>query len=60
MENLKKYVYETIEKYPNLKEDIMNLYQLCLCEIEEGGSIESEIYSCENDIKQLIEENDTK
>jgi hypothetical protein len=57
MENLKKYVYETIEKYPNLKEEIMDLYQLCLDEIDEGGSIENECYLCEDSIKQLIEEN---
>ena len=44
----------------DLKEEINDLYQLCLDEINEGSSIENECYLCEDSIKQLIEENATK
>lgn len=54
MEHLKTYVNEMIEKYPQHKSEIIGLFQLCLDEIEEGGSREHEIELCINDIKELI------
>jgi hypothetical protein len=57
LEYLNKYIKEKKEKYPSLKNDIMDLYYLCLSEIEEGGSEQSEVDSCISDIEDLIEDN---
>lgn len=55
MENLKSVVIETIRKYPHLKDEVMGLYELCLSEIEEGGSTSHEIELCLSDIQDLID-----
>ena len=57
LEYLKGFVKEKINQYPNLKEEIIDLYSLCLDEIDEGGSEQSEVDSCISDINDLIEEN---
>lgn len=54
MERLKKYVDEQIWLYPEYKSEIMELYQLCLDEIEEGGSVENECSLCQSSIIELI------
>jgi hypothetical protein len=54
LQDLRKYAKETIEKHPEHKKDIVGLYQLCLDEIEEGGSREQEIENCLHDIKELL------
>lgn len=56
MENLKKFVKETIAKYPNLKSEIIDLYELCIEEIEERGSVENEVSICRSSIQDLITE----
>lgn len=48
---------ETIKKHPELKEDVIGLYQLMLDEIEEGNSINNEIEAFEASIEDLINEN---
>ena len=44
-----------ILKYPTLKEMIIDLYELCMCEIEEGGSVENEFSLFQRDVDELIE-----
>ncbi len=56
LKELKTYVKESAEKYPHLKDEFYDLYELCLNEIDEGGSTFHEIDLCVNDIEQLIEE----
>jgi hypothetical protein len=53
---LKEKVRETSSKYPHLKEEIYDLWQLCIDEIEEGSSIENECSLCENSIDDLIDD----
>lgn len=55
-EELEKYVQEKIKLYPELKSQIISLFQLCLDEIEEGGSKENEIHLCISDIQETINE----
>lgn len=40
---------------PTLQDDIADFVQLCIDEIDEGGSIKGEIESAKQSIKQLIE-----
>ena len=54
---LNKYIKEQKEKYPSLKNDIMELYYLCLSEIDEGGSEQNEVDHCIASIEELIEDN---
>lgn len=53
--DLQKYIKETIRKHPKLKADIIDLYQLCTGEIEDGESEIHEVELCMRDIKELIE-----
>ena len=57
LENLKVFVKEKINQYPNLKEEIIDFYSLCLDEVEGGGSQQSEVELCISEINSLIEEN---
>ena len=57
LEYLKTFIKEKIQQYPNLKEEITDLYYLCHTEIAEGSSEKHEIELCINDINSLIEEN---
>jgi hypothetical protein len=57
LEYLNKYIKEKKEKYPSLKNDIMELYYLCLSEIDEGGSESNEVDHCIASIEELIEDN---
>lgn len=54
VKELKQFVIETINKYPQHKREIVDLYQLCLDEIQEGGSPQHECELCRNDIEELI------
>jgi hypothetical protein len=51
---LKQYCKETISQHPSLKEEIIELLNLAISEIEEGGSKEHEIELCILDIKSII------
>lgn len=53
---LRAFIKECVAKHPHLKEEIYDLYELCLDEIEEGGSVDHEIQLCITSIEQLIEE----
>lgn len=55
-EQLQKYVQEKIKLHPELKSEIISVFQLCLDEIEEGGSRQHEIDLCITDIEQTINE----
>ena len=57
LENLAKEVKELKEKHPIIAESIQDLFELCLCEIEEGGSQTNEINIFRNSIEELINEN---
>lgn len=56
-EEFKMWVIDNIKKNPTLKSDIIDLYQLALSEIEEGGSERNEIDHAIHDINELINEN---
>jgi hypothetical protein len=45
-----------ILKYPTLKDMIIDLYSLCMSEIEEGGSEQNEFSLFQRDVEELIEE----
>jgi bacterioferritin-associated ferredoxin len=51
---LKKFVRETIKDFPQLKEEVTDLFQLCLDEIDEGNSVDNECNLCRRDIEELI------
>ena len=56
IKELKEKSLEFIEKYPSKKEDIIDLYQLALDEIEEGGSESHECELAYNDMIETIKE----
>lgn len=51
---LKTFVEEKKKTYPQLTKEITDLYQLCLDEIEGGGSVVHECELCISDIEDLI------
>lgn len=55
LQNLRPFIKEKVQQYPSLKEEIIDLYQLCLDEISEGGSEMNEVELCINEINSLIE-----
>jgi hypothetical protein len=55
MTNIKEYATNMILKYPTLKDMIIDLYELCMTEIEEGGSVENEFSLFQRDVNDLIE-----
>jgi hypothetical protein len=57
MENLIAYVKEIAKKHPQVKEEVFDLLELCMDEIEEGGSKEHEIDLCRRDIDNILAEN---
>jgi hypothetical protein len=56
MEQLVKELRAVIAKYPQLKEQVNDFYQLCRDEIEEGGSPDHEMDLCRGSVRELIEE----
>lgn len=58
LSQLKEWTNIQSIKHPQYKEEILDFYELCINEIEEGESIDNEIHLCINSIEQLIEEND--
>lgn len=54
LEEFKKEIQRLISVYPNHKEEILDFYDLALSEIEEGGSVQNEIYLCLQSIEDLI------
>jgi hypothetical protein len=56
MKEAVEFAKEFIKEHPNLKEEVVELLELCQSEIEEGGSPTHEVELCINSIKQLLEE----
>lgn len=56
IKELNLWVNQKIKENPQLKSQILALFDLCIQEIEDGGSIRNEIDICYCDIKELIEE----
>lgn len=54
-QNIKQYATDMILKYPTLKDMIIDLYELCMTEIEEGESVENEFSLFQRDVEELIE-----
>ncbi len=57
MSDFKKWVQEQINLHPNLKQEILDFFWLCIDEIHDGGSEHHEINLAMNSINELIEEN---
>ena len=57
---LKGYVDGAIKLHPELKEEILDLFDLALSEVEAGESEENEKELCINSIEEIIEEQETK
>ena len=51
------YCSETRKKYPDLEKQINDYYELCMTEIDDGGSIPEEIQNLVNTIEELITNN---
>lgn len=56
LQDLRNFIKEQIELYPDLKSRMVGLYELCLQEIEDGDSVSHQVNLCIFDIKELIEE----
>ena len=57
MSDFKKWVQEKINLHPNLKQEILDFFWLCIDEIHDGGSERHEIDLAIGSINELIEEN---
>ena len=53
-EEIKRY----ISLYPYLRDEILDFYELCMTEIEQGGSPEHERELAISDIEELIKQNE--
>ena len=56
MKQLAEDLRAVIAKYPQLKDQVNDFYQLCKDEIEEGGSEMHEIELCRGSVQELIDE----
>jgi len=54
MEELKLFVEEFIAKYPEHKGEVLDLFDICKDEIEQGASMQQEIESCMWHIEEII------
>lgn len=54
LQEFKKEIERLISVYPNHKEEILDFYDLALSEIEEGSSVQNEIYLCLQSIEDLV------
>lgn len=54
LKQLRDYSRTCITVRPELWDEIVGLYQLCLDEIEEGGSPQHEVRICHRDIEELM------
>ena len=54
MKQLLEFAKQTMERYPAIKSNIEELIELCVMEIEEGGSRRHEIELCKTSIQDLI------
>lgn len=56
LEQLKDWIKVQITKHPEHKEEMLDLFSLCVDEIADGGSEWNEIQLCRSSIEELIEE----
>ena len=56
LQDLRTFIKEKIQLYPDLKNQMIGLYELCLQEIEDGDSESHQVGFCIFDINELIEE----
>lgn len=56
MKELMEYARTFVKEHPEHKSEVSDLIQLCVDEIEEGGSSEHEISLCYSSIKELLEQ----
>lgn len=54
---LKKMTVQLIQNHPTLKDQLVELYQLAVDEIDEGGSEMHECHLAYNDMMELIDSN---
>ena len=54
MKQLLEFAKQTMERYPAIKSDVEELIELCVMEIEDGGSRRHEIELCWRNIHDLI------
>jgi len=59
LDELRTYCRGLIETHPSLKEQIVDLFVLCVSEIEEGGSEPHEVELCLSDVQELLHEETT-
>jgi hypothetical protein len=57
LQEFKNEIRERIVKFPSLKEEILDFYELAINEIEEGNSVTHEINLCIQSIEDLIDNN---
>lgn len=55
LQQLRDYARTCISDRPELRDEIVGLWQLCLDEIQEGGSRQHEIDLCYRDMEELME-----
>ena len=55
LQQLRDYARTCINDRPELRDEIVGLWELCLNEIQEGGSRQHEINLCHRDIEELME-----
>lgn len=56
LKELKQYCIDAYSKHPELKSEIISLYNLCIDEINEGDNEYHQVNLCWADVKDLIEE----
>ena len=54
----KVFLREFIDKNPQQREEALDLYQLCVDEIDEGGSPQHEVELFQNSCEQLLEDDE--
>ena len=60
MKELVQELRVVIAKYPQLKEQVNDFFQLCKDEIEEGGSPDHEMQLCRGSVQELVDEIEKK
>lgn len=56
LQQLKEWIKVQIAQHPEHKEEMLDLYSLCIDEIAEGGSEWNEVQLCISSIEELLEE----
>jgi hypothetical protein len=55
LEDLKNVVIKATREHPEKSEHILDLYQLCLDEIDNGESVANEVELCFSSIKEITD-----